>query len=93
MKNSKILEAFRMRKDGYSLTQIEKATGIKRPYLSFMFQNFDYSDIIKIAETEPEPEPDNWLESLLSNEWGQITLLLFAIIGIISTILTLLKWI
>jgi uncharacterized membrane protein YkgB len=91
MKNSKILEAFRMRKDGYSLTQIEKATGIKRPYLSFMFQNFDYVTIIKIAETEPEP--DNWLESLLSNEWGQIALLLFAIIGIISTILTLLKWI
>lgn len=91
MKNPKILEAFRMRKDGYSLTQIERATGIKRPYLSFMFQNFNYNDIVKIAE--PEPEPDNWLESLLSNEWGQIAVIIFAVIGLISTILTLLKWI
>jgi hypothetical protein len=60
MKNPKILEAFKMRQKGYSLTQIEKVTGIKRPYLSFMFQNFNYNDIVKIAEIEPEPDESWW---------------------------------
>jgi hypothetical protein len=90
MKNPKILEAFKMRKNGYSLTQIEKATGIKRPYLSFMFQNFNYGDIIKIAETdEPVDDDESWWEQL---SWWEIVILFFAGIGVITTFLKVLKW-
>jgi hypothetical protein len=88
MKNPKILEAFKMRQKGYSLTQIEKVTGIKRPYLSFMFQNFNYNDIVKIAEIEPEPD-ESWWEQL---SWWEIAILFFAGIGVITTFLKVLKW-
>jgi predicted nuclease with TOPRIM domain len=53
MKNREnILKAFKLRKEGKSLTKIEKATNIKRPYISFLFKHFDLEEIEKIAKNE-----------------------------------------
>jgi ABC-type lipoprotein export system ATPase subunit len=53
MKNREnILKAFKMRWEGKSLSQIEKATNIKRPYVSFLFQNFDLTEIEQIAKNQ-----------------------------------------
>jgi hypothetical protein len=89
--NKKIFEAFYLRNNGLSYKEIAEKTGIQKSYLSFLFNNFTPKDIEKIFGEEVEEKW--WFEKFCENEWGQIAVMIFAIIGIISTILTLLKWI
>jgi hypothetical protein len=89
MANRKILEAFILRENDKNYKEITEQTGIKKPYLSFLFNNFTTEDIEKIFNEEVKEKW--WFEKFCENEWGQIAVMIFAIIGIISTILTLLK--